>query len=46
MCIVNSYGFEMDWALEAQIKAQVEANSTFGNIKGANLFKVVEEAVK
>jgi hypothetical protein len=46
MCIVNSYGFEMDWALEAQIKAQVEANSTFGNIKGANLFKVVEEAIK
>ncbi len=46
MCIVNSYGFEMDWALEAQIKAQVEANSTFGNIKGANLFKVAEEVVK
>jgi hypothetical protein len=32
--------------LEAQREPQVEANSTFGKIKGANLFKVVEEAIK
>jgi len=30
----------------AQKSAQIEENSTFGNIKGANLFKVVEEAIK
>jgi len=32
--------------LEAQREPQAEANSTFGNIKGANLFKVVEEVIK
>jgi hypothetical protein len=32
--------------LDAQRKAQVETNSTFGNIKGIDLFKVVEETTK
>jgi hypothetical protein len=32
--------------LEAQRKTQAEANSTFGNIKGANLFKVAKEVIK
>jgi hypothetical protein len=36
----------MDWALEAQKKAQAEANSTFGNIKRVDLFKVAKEAIK
>jgi len=46
MCIANSDGFDMDWALEAQKKTQVEANSTFGNIKRVDLFKVAKEAIK
>jgi hypothetical protein len=32
--------------LKAQKEAQVEANLTFGNIKGANLFKVTEKTIK
>jgi hypothetical protein len=32
--------------LEAQRKAQAKTNSTFGNIKGIDLFKVVEETTK
>jgi hypothetical protein len=32
--------------LEAQKKTEVETNSTFGNIKGIDLFKVVEETIK
>jgi hypothetical protein len=32
--------------LEAQKEAQVEANSTFGNIKRVDLFKVAKEAIK
>jgi hypothetical protein len=45
MCIANLDGFNMDWALEAQKEAQTKANSRFGNIKKAELFKVVEEAI-
>jgi hypothetical protein len=33
MCIINLDGFDMDWALKVQIKIQLEANSTFVNIK-------------
>ncbi len=32
--------------MEAQKEAQVEANSTFGNIKRVDLFKVAKEAIK
>jgi hypothetical protein len=32
--------------LEAQREAQTKANSTFGNIKRVDLFKVAEEAIK
>ncbi len=46
MCIANLDSFDMDQALDAQRKAQVETNSTFGNIKGIDLFKVVEETTK
>jgi hypothetical protein len=37
MCIANLDGFDMDWVLEVQRKAQVETNSTFNNIKKVNL---------
>jgi len=46
MCIANLDGFDMDWALEVQKETQTKVNSTFGNIKRTNLFKVVEETVK
>jgi hypothetical protein len=46
MCIVNLDGFDMDWALEAQTYAQIEANTTFGNLKKTNIFRVAEEALK
>jgi hypothetical protein len=46
MCIANSNGFDMDWALEAQRKAQAEANSTFGHIKRVDLFKVAKKTIK
>ncbi len=36
----------MDWALEAQRKAQAETNSTFGNIKRVDLFKVAKKTIK
>jgi hypothetical protein len=32
--------------LEVQREAQAKTNSTFGNIKGIDLFKVVEEIIK
>jgi len=38
MCIVNLDGFDMDWALEVQKDAQIEANTTFGNLKGVDFF--------
>ncbi len=46
MCVANSNGFDMEWALNAQRFAQIETNTTFGNLKGTNVFKVVEEAIK
>jgi len=33
ICICNSNGFDMDWVLEVQKDAQIEANTTFGNLK-------------
>jgi hypothetical protein len=36
----------MDWTLEVQGNAQIEANTTFGNLKGVDIFKEVEEAIK
>jgi hypothetical protein len=36
MCIANSNGFDMEWALKAQRDAQIETSTTFGNLKGAN----------
>jgi hypothetical protein len=32
--------------LEVQINAQIEANTRFGNFKGANIFKVAKEIIK
>jgi hypothetical protein len=32
--------------LNAQRDAQIETNTTFGNLKETNVFKVVEEAIK
>jgi hypothetical protein len=32
MCIANLNGFEMEWALEVQKDAQIEANTTFGKL--------------
>jgi hypothetical protein len=32
--------------LEVQKYAQIKRNTTFGNLKGADIFKVVEEAIK
>jgi hypothetical protein len=46
MCIATSDGFDMDWVLEAQKETHAKENSTFGNIKGADLFKVVEKTIK
>jgi hypothetical protein len=37
MCIANLDGFDINWVLEVKKKAQVETNSTFGNIKRTNL---------
>jgi hypothetical protein len=34
MCIINSNGFNMHWALEVQRYAQIKVNTTFGNLKG------------
>jgi hypothetical protein len=36
----------MDWVLEVQREAHAKEDSTFGNIKGADLFKVVEKTIK
>ncbi len=36
----------MDLGLEAKKETSAEANSTFGNIKKADLVKVVEETIK
>ncbi len=46
MRIANLDGFDMDQALEVEKEKQAQENSTFGNIKGVDLFKVVEEAIK
>ncbi len=43
MCIVNSVGFDVDWALEVQRNAKIETNTRFGNLKWVDIFKVVEE---
>jgi len=32
MCIANLNGFDMEWALEVQKDAQIEANTTFGKL--------------
>ncbi len=32
MCIANLNGFNMEWALEVQKDAQIEANTTFGKL--------------
>ncbi len=46
MGIANLDGFDMNWALEVLRKAQAKANSTFGNIKGVDLFKVAKKTIK
>jgi hypothetical protein len=38
MCITNPNGFDMDWALEVKKDAQIEANTTFGKLKGIEFF--------
>jgi hypothetical protein len=39
MCIVNLDDFNMDWALEVQKDAQIGTNTTFGNLKGVDIFR-------
>jgi hypothetical protein len=46
MCIVDLDGFNMDWALEVQKNAYTEANTTFGNLNGVDICKVVEKIIK
>jgi hypothetical protein len=46
MCIANLNGFDMEWALEVQKDAKIEANTTFGNLKGTDIFWVAEKAIK
>ncbi len=46
MCIANSNGFDMDLALEVKKDAQIEANKTFGNLKGIDIFWVAEKTIK
>jgi hypothetical protein len=46
MCIANLDGLDMHLALEAQIDAQIEVNTTFENLKIVDIFRVVEEALK
>jgi len=46
MCIANLDGLDMHLALEAQIDAQIEVNTTFENLKIIDIFRVVEEALK
>jgi len=36
----------MNWTLEVQKNAQIEANTTFGNLKEIDIFKVAEKAIK
>ncbi len=43
MCIANLNGFDMDWALEVQKNAQIEANTTFVNLKKANFFVLLKK---
>ncbi len=45
-CIVNSNGFYMDEAFKTQKEAQAKTNSTFDNIKGVDMFKVIREKNK
>jgi hypothetical protein len=45
-CIINLDGFDMDWDLKVQRKIQLEANSTFVNIKWTSVFKVVKKKLK
>jgi hypothetical protein len=33
MCVINSDGFDVDWALEAQRNAQIETTTRFVNLK-------------
>jgi hypothetical protein len=46
MCIANLNGFNMDWALEVQRNAYIETNTTFGDLKGVHIFRVVEKTIK
>ncbi len=36
----------MNWTLEVQKNAQIEANTTFGNLKRIDIFKVAKETIK
>lgn len=36
----------MDWALEVQRNAYIETNTTFGDLKGVHIFRVVEKTIK
>ncbi len=36
----------MDWVLEVQRNAYIERNTTFGDLKGVHIFKVVEKKFK
>jgi len=46
MSIANLDGFNMDWVLEVQRNTYIERNTTFGDLKGVHIFKVVEKKIK
>ncbi len=46
MCIVNLDGLDMDLVLEAQTDAQIETNTTFGNLKRVDVFRVAKKTLK
>lgn len=46
ICIHDSNGFNMDQALEVQTKAQAEKHTTFNNMKGTHILKVIKQAIK
>jgi len=43
MCIANLDGFNMDWALEVQKNAQIETNTTFGNLEKTNFLGLLKK---
>ncbi len=43
MWIINLDGFDMDSTLEAQRNVEIETKTTFGNLKGVDIFKAAKK---